>query len=115
MAAALGPSSWRSLASANQTTQVERTRIEQLENQLGLLGVRSERLSVEQEQLATENPGSQLAQLGEQESQARARTEELGRAQSAAVERAQALAPGAAYGRDPRPGERTRRAGKGAR
>ena len=81
----------RVLASANQTTQVERTRIEQLENQLGLLGVRSERLSVEQEQLAAENPATQLAQLAEEEARARARTEELGRAQSAAVERAQAL------------------------
>ena len=54
----------RSLASANQTTQVERTRIEQLENQLGLLGVRNDRLSVEQEQLATQDPGSAAVGAG---------------------------------------------------
>src|SRR5665213_2903336 len=81
----------RSLASADQTTQVERTRIEQLENQLSLLGVRNDRLSLEQQQLATEEPGRELAELVAQEAQARARSEELGRAQNAAAERVQAL------------------------
>jgi chromosome segregation protein len=80
-----------SLAAANQTTQVERTRIEQLENQLGRLAVRSERLSVEQDQLATQDPGAQLSDLQAHETRARARSEELGRAQSAAAERAQVL------------------------
>jgi chromosome segregation protein len=81
----------RSLASASQTTQVERTRIEQLDNQLALLGVRNERLSIEQEQLSAQEPGAQLAQLVDEEAQARARNEQLGRAQNAAAERAQAL------------------------
>ncbi len=81
----------RALASADQTTQVERTRIEQLENQLSLLGLRNDRLSLEQEELATEAPDSELAQLVTQEAQARARSEELGRAQNAAAEHAQAL------------------------
>jgi chromosome segregation protein len=81
----------RSLATASQTTQVERARIEQLENQLGGLGVRSERLSIEQEQLAAQNPGAQLSELEEQEAHTRLRTEQVGREQSAAAERAQAL------------------------
>jgi chromosome segregation protein len=80
-----------SLATANQTTQVERTRIEQLENQLGGLGVRSERLSIEQEQLGTQDPVAQLSELMEQETQSRLHNEQLGREQSAAAERAQAL------------------------
>jgi chromosome segregation protein len=79
------------LAAANQTTQVESARIEQLENQLGRLALRSERLGVEQEQLCAEDPGAQLAQLEDQEAQARARNEDLVRAQDAAVERVQAL------------------------
>jgi chromosome segregation protein len=81
----------RSLASANQSTQVERTRIEQLESQLARLNVRSERLSVEQEQLSAQDPGAQLSDLVEHEAQARARSEELARSQAAAVERAQTL------------------------
>ena len=79
------------LAAANQTTQVESARIEQLENQLGRLALRSERLGVEQEQLCAEDPGGQLSQLVDQEAQTRARNEELVRAQGAAVERVQAL------------------------
>ena len=81
----------RALATANQTTQVERTRIEQLESQLARLAVRSERLSIEREQLATQEPAEQLAQLAEAEAQARARNEELARTQAAALERTQAL------------------------
>jgi chromosome segregation protein len=81
----------RSLASANQTTQVERTRIEQLEHQLGGLRTRGERLSVEQEQLSAQDPGAQLTELTAHEAQTRARNEEVSRAQAAAAERAQAL------------------------
>ncbi|HTY94149.1 MAG TPA: chromosome segregation protein SMC, partial [Steroidobacteraceae bacterium] len=81
----------RSLAAANQSAQVESTRIEHLDNQLGLLGVRGERLGIEQEQLISPDPGGQLSDLEDHEAQARARTEELGRAQAAAAERAQAL------------------------
>ncbi len=79
------------LAAANQTTQVERTRIEQLENQLALLGVRGERLGIEQEQLAANDPGAQLSELVDQEAVAGARNEQLRRAQAAAAERAQGL------------------------
>jgi chromosome segregation protein len=79
------------LAAANQTTQVESARIEQLENQLGRLAMRSERLGVEQEQLCAEDPGAQLSELVDQEAQARARNEDLVRAQGAAVEGVQAL------------------------
>jgi chromosome segregation protein len=81
----------RALASANQTTQVERTRIEQLENQLGGLAVRSERLGIEQEQLGAQDPGAQLSELAAQEQQSRLHNEQLGREQSAAAEHAQAL------------------------
>jgi len=81
----------RSLASANQSTQVERTRIEQLESQLTRLDVRGERLSVEQEQLSAQDPGAQLSELVEHEAQSRARSEELARSQATAVERAQTL------------------------
>ncbi|HTV77251.1 MAG TPA: chromosome segregation protein SMC [Steroidobacteraceae bacterium] len=81
----------RELAAANQTTQVERTRIEQLESQLARLDVRNERLSVEQEQLSAQEPGAQLPELVEHESRARERSEDLTRSQAAAVERAQSL------------------------
>ena len=81
----------RALATANQATQVERTRIEQLESQLARLAVRSERLSIEQEQLSTQDPAEQLAQLLQAEAQSRARNEELARTQAAAIERAQSL------------------------
>ena len=81
----------RSLASASQSAQVERTRIEQFESQLGRLHVRSERLSVEQEQLSAQDPGAQLSELVELEAQARTRAEELARSQAAALERAQSL------------------------
>jgi len=81
----------RSLATANQTSQVERTRIEQLEDQLRRLGVRSERLVIEQEQLAAQDAGAQLSELAEREAHSRARNEELARSQAAAAEQAQAL------------------------
>ena len=58
---------------------------------MGGLGVRDERLSIEQEQLSAQDPGAHLTQLIAQEAQARARTEELERAQSAAAGAAQAL------------------------
>ncbi|MFI5275072.1 MAG: chromosome segregation protein SMC, partial [Ktedonobacterales bacterium] len=44
-----------------------------------------------QEQLSAQDPGAQLPELEAKEAQARARNEELGRAQSAAAERAQTL------------------------
>ncbi|HEY4341448.1 MAG TPA: chromosome segregation protein SMC [Steroidobacteraceae bacterium] len=80
-----------SLAAANQTAQVETARIGELENQLGRLGARGERLSVEQEQLSAQDPGAQLSELVDQEAQARTRSEELVRSQKSAAERAQAL------------------------
>ena len=81
----------RSLAGASQSTQVERARIEQLESQLGRLNVRSERLSVECEQLSAQDPQAELSQLIDQEERSRVHSEELVRSQAAAVERAQTL------------------------
>ncbi|MGC1458326.1 MAG: chromosome segregation protein SMC [Steroidobacteraceae bacterium] len=80
-----------SLASANQTTQVERTRIEQLENQLAGLGLRGERLSIEHAALGHQDPDAQLSDLAQHETQSRLYNEQLGREQSAAAERVQSL------------------------
>jgi len=79
------------LASASQRTQVEHTRIEQLQNQLGGLGARSERLGIEHEQLGTHDPVAQLSQLTQEESHSRQHAEQLGGEQTAAAERAQSL------------------------
>jgi chromosome segregation protein len=80
-----------SLATANQTTQVEHTRIEQLEEQLGRLRVRSDRLGAEQQQLAAQDSDAQLSELAELETRARARGEEVARLQTTAAERVQTL------------------------
>jgi len=81
----------RDLGSADQTTQVERARIEQLENQLRRLTAQADRLALERETLAAHESSEQLAALAEQESRARAASEELARALSAALERVQSL------------------------
>src|ERR1700733_3471327 len=79
------------LATANQTTQVEHTRIEQLEDQLGRLSVRSARLGAEQQQLTAQDSDAQLAELEAHEARARARGEEIARSQTTAAERVQTL------------------------
>src|SRR5262249_6025637 len=54
------------LGAADQTTQVERARIEQLENQLRRLTAQSDRLSVERDSLTAQEFNEQLRSLGEQ-------------------------------------------------
>jgi chromosome segregation protein len=81
----------RALGAADQTTQVERARIEQLENQLRRITAQSDRLSLEREALAAQEFDEQLATLGEQESLARAASEELSKALTSSLERVQAL------------------------
>jgi chromosome segregation protein len=81
----------RALGSADQTTQVERARIEQLENQLRRLTAQADRLAVERDALAAQESNEQLAILSEQEFEARAASEELAKALSAALEQVQAL------------------------
>src|SRR5215510_6793391 len=51
----------RALGAAHQTTQVERARIEQLENQLRRFMAQADRLAVERESLAAQSPDEQLA------------------------------------------------------
>jgi chromosome segregation protein len=81
----------RSLGSADQTTQVERARIEQLENQLRRLTAQADRLALERDALAAQESNDQLAALSEQEFVARAASEELAKALSSAVEQVQTL------------------------
>jgi chromosome segregation protein len=81
----------RSLGSAHQTTQVERARIEQLENQLRRFVAQADRLAVERETLAAQSPDEQLAALAESEAQARLTSEELAETLSHALEVVQSL------------------------
>jgi chromosome segregation protein len=81
----------RSLGSADQTTQVERARIEQLENQLRRLTAQGDRLALERDALAAQESNEQLAALSEQEFVARSASEELAKALSVAVEQVQSL------------------------
>ncbi len=67
----------RSLSAAGQSAEVERARIEQLENQLRQLGVRAERLAEEHATLGAHEAGAQLARLTREESDARSKSEEL--------------------------------------
>jgi chromosome segregation protein len=61
----------RELGGAYQTTQVERTRIEQLEDQLRRLATQAERLAVEHEQLQQAGLSSGMTELESREQQAR--------------------------------------------
>jgi chromosome segregation protein len=81
----------RALGSADQTTQVERARIEQLENQLRRHTAQSDRLALERDALAAQDSSEQLALLAEQESIARAAGDELSKALSVALEQVQSL------------------------
>ncbi len=81
----------RELGSAHQTTQVERARIEQLENQLRRLSAQADRLSIERESLIAQESSALLAQLTEKESVARGTADELSRALNAALDRSQKL------------------------
>ncbi len=81
----------REQGAAHQTTQVERARIEQLENQLRRLSTQSDRLAVEREALVAQETSALLAQLAEKESVARSTADELSRALNAALDRSQKL------------------------
>jgi chromosome segregation protein len=79
------------LGAAGQTTQVERARIEQLENQLRRHTAQADRLALERDALAAQDSSEQLALLTEQESSARAASDELAKTLKAALEQVQSL------------------------
>ncbi|MEP7247084.1 MAG: AAA family ATPase, partial [Gammaproteobacteria bacterium] len=79
------------LGSAHQTTQVERARIEQLENQLRRFVAQADRLAVERETIAAQSADAQLEALTERESLARLKSEELADTLSQALEVVQTL------------------------
>jgi chromosome segregation protein len=81
----------RDFGAAHQTTQVERARIEQLENQLRRISGQLDRLAVEREQLLAQQSSSVLSGLVEQESSARSIADELSRALASALDRTQQL------------------------
>ncbi len=76
---------------AEQTIEVERARIEQLENQLRRLSVQAQRLAGEQQSLSAQDAHEQLAQLAAQENEARVLSAELGAALSHAQAEVQSV------------------------
>ena len=81
----------RAFGSAHQTTQVERARIEQLENQLRRLMTQTDRLAVEREALAAQSGHDQLASLVNREALARSTSEQLAHSLNDALDRVQSL------------------------
>jgi chromosome segregation protein len=81
----------RALGAAHQTTQVERARIEQLENQLRRFMAQADRLAVERDALAAQSADEQLAALAGSESHARQKSEELASTLSQALDVVQTL------------------------
>ncbi|HET9474075.1 MAG TPA: chromosome segregation protein SMC, partial [Steroidobacteraceae bacterium] len=81
----------REQGAAHQTTQVERARIEQLENQLRRLSGQSDRLAIEREALMAQETSALLGELTEKESLARGSADDLSRALTAALDRSQQL------------------------
>jgi chromosome segregation protein len=81
----------REQGAAHQTTQVERARIEQIENQLRRLAGQADRLAVEREALMAQESSALLAQLAEKESLARSTADELSQALNLALDRSQKL------------------------
>jgi chromosome segregation protein len=81
----------RELGAAHQTTQVERARIEQLENQLRRLAGQTDRLAVEREALMVQESSALLGQLAQKESLARGSADELSQALNLALDRSQKL------------------------
>ena len=73
------------LGAARQTTEVERARIEQLENQMRRLTAQSDRLTVERENLLAQEANTLLTQLTERESVARSVSDELSLALTTAL------------------------------
>ncbi len=76
---------------AHQTTQVERARIEQLENQSRRVAGQLDRLAVEREALLAQESTSALSGLADQESNARTLADELSQALAAALDRTQQI------------------------
>jgi chromosome segregation protein len=81
----------RAFGAADQTTQVERARIEQLDTQMRRMTQQLDRLAAERDTLMAQEIGEQLAELSDQEALARAASEEAGVALRRAQERVQAL------------------------
>ena len=81
----------REQGAAHQTTQVERARIEQLENQLRRLASQADRLAVERESLMAQESSALLGQLAQKESLARSTADELSQALNLALDRSQKL------------------------
>ncbi len=81
----------REFGAAHQTTQVERARIEQLENQLRRLMAQTDRLAVEREALAAQSTHEQLAALASQEALARTTSEQLAQSLTQALDKVQSL------------------------
>ncbi len=81
----------REQGAAHQTTQVERARIEQLENQLRRLATQADRLAVEREALMAQETSALLGQLAQKESMARGSADELSQALNLALDRSQKL------------------------
>src|SRR5205823_6307545 len=81
----------RAASGAQQSTEVERTRIEQLENQLRQLRAQAERLAGERLILGAQDGGPQLGQLALEESEARRASERCTGALVEAQARVQAL------------------------
>jgi chromosome segregation protein len=73
------------LGTAQQTVQVERARIEQLENQLHRLRAQRDRLGVERDGLLAQESQGQLFELGERESAARTAADALAQALTSAL------------------------------
>ena len=78
------------LAAADRSAQVERARLEQLDGQLRRLESQAARLAAESADLGSQGLTAQLAQLEQEESQARAHNEALAGALAAAQGRVQA-------------------------
>jgi chromosome segregation protein len=81
----------REQGAAHQTTQVERARIEQLENQLRRLAAQSDRLAIERDALMAQESSALLGELTQKESLARSSADELSQALSLALDRSQKL------------------------
>jgi len=81
----------RAFGSSNQTTNVERARIEQLENQLRRLLTQVDRLAVERDTLMAQDASSQVVLLEEQEAEARTVSEELAQTHASSVTSVQSM------------------------
>ncbi|HEX4388332.1 MAG TPA: chromosome segregation protein SMC, partial [Steroidobacteraceae bacterium] len=79
------------VSGAEQTSEVERARIEQLENQLRRLAAQQQRLAAEEQALGAQHAEGELEQLTRTEAAAHARREELAHALATSQERLQQM------------------------